>query len=252
MNRYAYAGNDPINKADRNGHAYLWDDIAAVTAGALSGVAMQAGSDIWNGQLSSWKDYAASGIAGAAAGEAGLHAGYASAGMASGAVAGATFGAVFTTTRSLLDGELPDPGAVGASSLVGAAGGAAGAAAGKAISNGLSNAAKGKLGEALSWGKATLQGKFGLEAQRSIPMAGPGPKKVVPDWTFVSAAKKFNSIESKFGYSAKLTAAQRKYQRLNPDSFQVDYWTPDHIGTMTGQATSEATTHENQEQQDLK
>jgi RHS repeat-associated protein len=124
-NRYAYAGNDPINRSDPNGHAGGPDDFVALGFGLAGGLLVQGGTDLWNWELSSWKDYVASGLAGAVSADVALNTAYVSGGMLSGAAGGAAFGATFTTTRALLNGELPSLRELALSTGFSAVGGAA-------------------------------------------------------------------------------------------------------------------------------
>ncbi len=114
-NRYAYAENDPINKSDPNGHWVGWDDAIAIGLGAAAGVIVQAGLDVWSGDLSPLSDYGAAAIAGAAGGEATLYGGP----LAGGAAAGATY----EIARSALQGEIPSATNVAVGAGVGLVGG---------------------------------------------------------------------------------------------------------------------------------
>ena len=74
-NLYRSFGNKAYYQYDKLG---LWlglDDLVAMAAGAVIGVAGQLISDAVNGELSSWKDYGLAASAGAIAGEASLYGG---------------------------------------------------------------------------------------------------------------------------------------------------------------------------------
>lgn len=84
-NLYLYANNAPWRHTDRSGLWLGWDDAGAAAVGAGVGVAGQGLSDLWNGQLSGWEDYAGSAIGGAAGGVATLYTGPFGAGVVGGA-----------------------------------------------------------------------------------------------------------------------------------------------------------------------
>lgn len=83
---YAYAGSSPLLYKDPSGRWFITDDVAAVAIGAAIGVASQGVTDLIEGHVSSWQDYAGSAIGGALAGEASLYFGP----LATGAVLGAS------------------------------------------------------------------------------------------------------------------------------------------------------------------
>jgi RHS repeat-associated protein len=84
-NLYTYVNQNPWTKFDPEGLWFGADDAIAAGGGALISVGIQGLADLWHGHLSSYKDYAAAAVGGAAAGEAGLYSG----GLASGAAYGA-------------------------------------------------------------------------------------------------------------------------------------------------------------------
>ncbi len=120
LSLYSYAFLHPLNLKDRNGKWALIDDAIAAGGGALIGIAVQAGVDVYNWEMSSWKDYAAAGASGAVTGEVTLYAGP----LAGGAAGGATH--AFASHG--LKGELPSAGEVAVSTGAGVIGGAAGKA----------------------------------------------------------------------------------------------------------------------------
>lgn len=83
-NFYAYVGGNSLSYRDPTGRYFGLDDGAALGIGAVVGLASQGFSDLIEGHLSSWQDYAGSAIGGAAAGEASLYLGP----LATGAVFG--------------------------------------------------------------------------------------------------------------------------------------------------------------------
>jgi hypothetical protein len=102
-NRYAYAGNDPINNSDPNGHWFGIDDGIAAGVGAIGGLIGQAGMDAYNGQLSNASEYGISATAGAVSAWAGYNSSYATTPVGGAAIAGATYSAV----SDALHGKVP-------------------------------------------------------------------------------------------------------------------------------------------------
>ncbi len=102
-NRYAYAGNDPVNNSDPNGHWFGLDDGIAAGIGALGGLVGQAGVDAYNGKLSSPSEYGIAATAGAASAWAGYNSSYVATPAGGAAIAGATYSAV----SDALHGEVP-------------------------------------------------------------------------------------------------------------------------------------------------
>lgn len=81
LNLYAYCGNNPVNKIDRTGHWWFFDDIIAAAVGFIVGVVGQLVSDIvtsivnkeWS--FSSWETYAGAAVGGAVGGWTSLYVG---------------------------------------------------------------------------------------------------------------------------------------------------------------------------------
>jgi RHS repeat-associated protein len=84
LSSYAYVRNSPINFSDPSGEWAILDDVIATGGGAVAGVVIQGGFDLYAGRLSSWRTYAAGAAAGAAGGEAALYSGGAGSGAAAG------------------------------------------------------------------------------------------------------------------------------------------------------------------------
>lgn len=80
LNRYTYAGGNPIQWIDPEGDMPTW------VAGALIGVGIQAGIDIYQGEFSGWGAYAGAALEGAITGAFGPN--YVMAGAIVGAAAG--------------------------------------------------------------------------------------------------------------------------------------------------------------------
>ncbi|PZQ45426.1 MAG: hypothetical protein DI556_22725, partial [Rhodovulum sulfidophilum] len=111
-NRFAYAGNSPVNMSDPGGNCPM---CAAAGFGALAGLAGQFASDVYGvlqgGEWSSARDYAASAAAGAVAGATLGLATPAVVGVGTGVVAGAASGVTGTVAGGLYrDGQMPSVG----------------------------------------------------------------------------------------------------------------------------------------------
>ena len=199
INRYAYAGNDPVNGSDPSGHWFGIDDAIATGGGALAGLAFQAGSDLIGGELSSWKDYAASTLSGAAGGEATLYGGP--------VAGGAAMGLTHSVTRAALDGELPSFEDAVASTAGGAIGGKVGQKIGSKVLSTVSRKTKGDLGETMAAGKMLARGYVTVNRQTKVDLAGPGPKKTIADLKVYNPfTRKTKYIESKFTTSSSSKA----------------------------------------------
>jgi hypothetical protein len=211
-NRYAYAGNDPVNKADPNGHWIGLDDGIATGGGGLLGLAFQAGADAWNGELSGWGAYGAAFASGAVTGEVSLYSGP--------VIGGAAGGLTHSLATNALNGELPSAGSAAIATATGAALGALGPLVGTGVGR-LSNQWKGRVGDAIAAGKLTAAGKIPFAYQKEVSLVGPGPAKTVADWKFFDIFNWRSSIaESKYttarGGKGGLTDAQKKAQGITP------------------------------------
>ncbi len=116
LSLYSYAALHPVNLKDPNGLWVGFDDAIATGGGAAGGVLVQGAVDLWNWELSSWKDYTAAATSGAVTGETLLY-------TANPVLAGAAGGAAHSLVRNGLDGELPSLGEFALSTGAGAAGG---------------------------------------------------------------------------------------------------------------------------------
>jgi RHS repeat-associated protein len=94
-NLYGHVLGDPVNLLDPDGRWALVDDAAFVLGGAVLGLAGQAVGDIISGERSSWHDYLASAVGGAAGGATLLY-------TANPWLAGGATGLVGNFTRQML------------------------------------------------------------------------------------------------------------------------------------------------------
>ncbi|MDZ7637964.1 MAG: RHS repeat-associated core domain-containing protein [Bryobacterales bacterium] len=133
LNRYAYAGADPINRFDPSGK--FWNLIAAAV-GAVVGVVVQGVSDIVKGEFSGWEAYAGAAIGGAVAGFI-----VSSTGCVT--CAGAAGSATEYLVTQGLKGEPVDPVALLVTAGLGAAFGKIGDKAGKVLGAGAKRASQG-------------------------------------------------------------------------------------------------------------
>lgn len=234
-NRYAYAGNDPINKSDANGHFA----VLGAVVGAVVGMAVQAGIDAYNGQLSGIGAYAGAAVGGAVAGAT---AGLVSAGVyGTAAIAGGLGNVAAGVTEDALNGQAPTVGGVMEDAAVGAAFGLAGGAVGSKLSKGLNdltNHPKGRVGEKLTIAKEVVKGN--LPGRRNVAVF---TGRLTPTGRQQRALidREFNNlftgqsklVDSKFGYRAGGTSNQRAAKR-NGVVFEYDKMTPDEVGRAAG------------------
>jgi len=221
LNLYAYVGNaHPLNARDPDGNWALVDDAIAIVGGAAVGVAAQGVTDLFKGEMSSWKSYVAAGVGGAAGAEAALYTG--------GIAAGAAGGAAYSLTNQILNkgvsnisvGELAMD--TGVSALTAGIGSKVLPAAAKL----LPNSVKGKIGETVSIGYNLLKGSKLVGTQVRIP----GLSTIADsEWLTPGGVTQF--VESKFG-KGTLTAAQRRAQAALGEAYNVERWGYDWVGRM--------------------
>lgn len=214
--------------------------MAAGIGGAVNAIT-QAGDDVVNGRpvtLGKEADAFASGAAGTAAA------------TRVGPVFGAAFGGGLNTIL-----QEDDRGPVSTddflnSSLSSAYLGRGFGTLAEQASNQLPRAAKGVLGEALTYGKALARGEpipfsepqYSPAVEQSIPrvnLAGPqvridlgNKQKTIADFTTDWG----RALEAKFGVWAKLTPSQRLAVQQLGMLFQPDHWSPGDVGDMAGAA----------------
>jgi RHS repeat-associated protein len=225
LNWFAYCGGDPLLRTDPSGLWFGVDDAIASGAGALIGLGAQGVGDLWSGKLSSWQEYTAAGIGGAAAGEATLYAG---------PVAGAAAGGLATNAiRQGLNLATGQQQGWDLTSTVIETGGSAlagklGSVAAEHLASSLSNAVKGDIGGWASYFYNRLQGAtlVGEEVKRAFGT------RTTADFIFERNGVQY-IVESKFGTST-LTAAQKAAQSVLGDAYQVERWGYDWVRRVGG------------------
>jgi hypothetical protein len=208
-NLYAYVGNDPLNNIDPSGTIAF--QLGGAAAGAVIGLGVQVGIDVWNWQVSSPSVYAGAIIGGAAGGVAATLCGTCAAVIA-GSVSGAVGGGVSNFVANGLNGTL-NATSLFADAASGAIGGAVvGHLAPAAFKSFVSNSVKGDIGEGLSEIGLRLAGQpFETRALNSVPRSS--FDFGLPDGSFV---------EAKFGTS-KLSSAQNRAIAAG-DTVETHYW----------------------------
>lgn len=216
VNLYAYVGNDPLNNTDPSGNCL---QCGAAVVGAGIGLAVHAGFDIWNGQLSSWQSYVGAAAGGAAGGVAATTCGPACAG----AVAAATTNLV----TNGLSGTV-QPASLAVDAAAGAlTGGVLGTAVPYMFKNYVSSTVKGNIGEGMTGLGLTLSGEtFDTQVANGVGKS-----------TFDFRLFNGSFVESKFG-TATLSSAQR--QAINNGlNVEVQSWTyPTVSGIVSSGVTS--------------
>lgn len=171
-NRYAYAGNDPINKSDPSGHI----GFVGAAIGAAFGLAAQAAMDAYSGEFSGVGAYGAAAVGGAVAGATAGLAAMAGVGVVGASVTGgAVGGAAGQVAADGFAGKAPTVGGVLSAAGVGAISGALGVPGGKALAsslNAMSNTAKGRLGEALTRANEGLKGYYSVTKAARVDIPG--------------------------------------------------------------------------------
>ncbi|WP_374472795.1 hypothetical protein [Phenylobacterium sp.] len=195
----------------------------AAGSGAAAGAASQVVEDAAGGRVSSPGQYGAAALGGAAGGVATLRYGP----MRGGAIGGASDAA----GSDIAAGRMPSAGdAIGAAhgaALLGKAGDVLGTYRTAALSSHL----KGKVGEALSYGKTLARGKVPDVRKDGVPI-GNGKKVSKPDQKIDD-----DYLDAKMGPYADLTPNQRRLKKMQDDSgreFIIDAWQFRDVGKAAG------------------
>jgi hypothetical protein len=188
-----------------------------LTAGAATGIGMQAVSDLATGRRSTMGDKAGA-ILGGVAGAAALPLGPGRAGAVDGWV---TSGAQDMFNRRPLSFERAGQGAIAGRALGGMS-----AKFGTDAVNSLSFQTKGKLGELLGDLRSTANGQRRAWAPKS--------RDYLPDgsYWYPDARKGSTRFEDKFGYDAELSPNQARAQSVLGPNFKLYHFTPDDIGRL--------------------
>ena len=93
---YTYVGNDPLNKTDPSGNIAFFDDVIGAVGGALVGIAVEVGKDLWTGEPITGGGVLGAAVGGALMGEGIVNAPETLGGsvVAAGAARGAVVGAI--------------------------------------------------------------------------------------------------------------------------------------------------------------
>jgi hypothetical protein len=212
-------------------------------AGAGGGIAAQAGVNKVTGRHSSLGDYIASGVAGT------VEALMSRSGMA--AQAGAAGGATASVVGDILNGRMPSRDRAITAASQGAFLGAAAGTVGRKLSNALPSRAKGNLvskeglGEVGSVLRSIARGDLTISrAKRAAHLPGGG-------WTFPDQRTlRRKLIESKFGWTARLSDRQTQAYHELGDKYRVDHFLPDDVGSLFALPTVQTGHHWNQAAQD--
>ncbi len=228
-NRYAYAGNDPVNLSDPGGNC---PSCFGAVIGAAIGLATQIGLDVYNGQRSSLGTYAGAVLGGAFAGATfGAGATAVGSGTAAtvglGTVTGAGGGVLATGTEALIDGSPVSGKDFGLSAGLGGVFGGFGAGVGKAIGGFIGKLdfpTKGRIGEKLSVFNQALRGRVATKNKTRTEIPGvttPTGRRgsFVPDLNvrgIFSPDSLFPyQIEAKWSTNPKRTITQMSTKRQN-------------------------------------
>lgn len=251
LNTYQYAEGDPVNIIDPSGLYVGVDDAVAAGIGALVGLGAQGVGDLISGELSSWQDYTAAGVGGAAGGVAFLYTGPVGAALAGGAVTNLSRQGLNLATGQ--QDSFSVSGAVVETATAGVltfAGGKAGEAILPAVAQRLPSSLKGDIGEFLTENAARLRGEtiLGTQVRYDLPGVFTPTGRQAFSRVDVVSENRIGDIffnEAKFGTST-LTSNQKILSNIEPN-FRVDQWdynfvssAGNAIGSAFGFGTSQA------------
>jgi len=199
-----------------------------LTAGAATGLGMQAASDIATGQRSTMGDNAGAALGGVA-GAAALPFGPGR--------AGAVDGWMTSAAQDLFNGRPLSLDRAGESAVAGNALGGLAARFGTDASNSLSSRAKGRLGEFMGDVRSTVNGQRREWAPKS--------RDYLPDrsYWYPDGRSGLTRFEDKFGYSAELSPDQMRAQLVLGPDFQLYHFTPDDVGRLLSVPASATAPH---------
>lgn len=233
MNWYAYADGNPLMNPDPSGLYAVVDDAIAGGIGAVVGLVIQGGMDVWHGQMSPGSHYLAAAAGGAVAGVGTLYLGPGGVGLGTATaagIAGAGGAATSNVIRQTADISAGRQSSFSGTSLAvesafGGAGGAIGSKVAPYILRPLSNQVKGMIGEGTSLAYNLAQGNVPAGLSRGVgwQVNLPG-QNAVWDWQFRNVFSGATTIvESKFG-TAGLTAAQKASAPFT-SNLSIERWT---------------------------
>ncbi len=234
---YSFALNNPIGNRDSDGRWVGFDDALAVGGGVVLGLVAQGGADLYQGNLSNWRSYAASAVGGGLGAWAGLYAGPAVGltanvflkGAIAGTISGTVSGGTTYASGELMNGRIPSgSGVVTAGAFGGLTGGVFGGTAAWAT-NLLSNSAKGKFGEFLTRNYLRLRGETIVDEQALIRIGDKSSRSIRPDFRLGDS----RFADAKFGYHADFTKNQKLFRALGGDLEGI-FWTPDSVSKPLG------------------
>ena len=206
--------------------------MAAAGGGALGGAA-QLATDATQGRRTSLRDFLGAIGGGALGGERAVR---------QGPVLGAAIGGA--STAALQGG---DPDDIMRDATASAYGGRILGTLGEQVSNALPRAAKGALGESLSYAKSWAQGetipwkktpsaRVGQMLPKSSGNAGPQQRINLPGGGYTRAdwlTDWGRAVEAKFGVSGSLRRNQRRAVPALGDLYRPDHWLPGDIGNFS-------------------
>jgi hypothetical protein len=196
------------------------EHTAIAGAGAIGGGVSQGASDLANGHLSSFGDYAGAMMGGAADGWMAIH--------GRPMRAGAVDGAITSLSQDLFNGRAPSLEHAGESAFLGGAGGAVAGSLGRVKARSMTTKQKEQMGELGSRIRTKLSGDTTISTDKIAYPLSSG--YTIPDQR--TALDKL--IESKFGTYARLTKRQLQAFAELGSKYRIDHFVPQDIGSVYG------------------